>query len=389
MKKTKVYRDRIICLLFSLFLLMVLELASRTFFPHKDRMAEILSILKQDPQLFWRQKANLNVDFQSSKVKTNSFGLRGNEFKKTKDKDTFRIVCLGASPTFGWGVGQDQTYPYKLETLLGEKYPGRNIEVINAGNIGYSSYQGLMFFKDYILGLSPDLITISYVINDVDKHRFYRSDGRSDKELEPKNRFLVWTENILDNSNLYKLLKGAILNSQGLAAKYFSRGGSGVYLEKHRVSAKDYRENLNKFIEAAGNNNSDIVMVVMPVNLPSGETTAGALSSKDLYCKGVLAEKKGNFEDAKKYFQEAKEMELYQCSHLGKDYNNIMREVAGERNIAVVDIAATFENVQRVSGIYLFLDPSGDTIHPNAIGHKLISRQVYDVLIKYGFMEDR
>lgn len=420
-EKTNSYREKIVCLFFSLFLFLALELTSRLIFPYQDQMREILQLLEQDSGLIWRQKSNLDREFQDVRVRTNLLGLRAKEFKKEKPKDTLRIICLGASPTFGWGVNQEQAYPQRLAAILKERYQNKNIEVINAGNIGYSSHQGLNFFKSDILRLSPDLITISYVINDVDKHRFYRSDGRSDIELAPKNRVFIYLENILDNSNLFKLLKSAIANSRGLAGKYFSKGSSGVYLETRRVSAKDYRKNLNSFIRIAKENNIEIVMIAMPVNLPSQKVISESLhrrasgyldkaleyigsnsyelasnelkktlehdpySSKALYYLGICSQKKNELENAKNYFQKAKEAELYQCGWLGKDYNKIMEETAKENNLIFVNIASYFDTIKAGGGEYLFLDPDGDTIHPNTVGHKLIAYKIVTALEKYYF----
>ena len=56
-------------------------------------------------------------------VSTNSLGLRGVEIPE--DGKT-RILCLGDSVTFGWGVKEDETYPARLAQEL-------NVNVINAG----------------------------------------------------------------------------------------------------------------------------------------------------------------------------------------------------------------------------------------------------------------
>ena len=100
---------------------------------------------------------------------------------------------------------------------------------------------------------------------------------------------------------------------------------------------------------------------------------------------GICSEKKNEFASAKNYFQKAKEMELRQCGRLGKEYNNIMRDVAKENNIIAVDIASTFDDISSSGGKYLFLDPDGDTIHPNEAGHRVIASQIYIALEKYHF----
>ena len=49
-------------------------------------------------------------------VTTNSIGLRSPEIRQ--NKPDLRIVCLGDSVTFGWGVPEEDSYPRQLEHLL-------------------------------------------------------------------------------------------------------------------------------------------------------------------------------------------------------------------------------------------------------------------------------
>ena len=50
-------------------------------------------------------------------VSTNSQGFRGPEIPKKKQKR--RILCLGDSVTFGWGVEEEASYPALLRKTLG------------------------------------------------------------------------------------------------------------------------------------------------------------------------------------------------------------------------------------------------------------------------------
>ncbi|MCK5492619.1 MAG: hypothetical protein KAJ14_05875, partial [Candidatus Omnitrophica bacterium] len=137
------YFQKIICFVFAILLCGLIELSVRIIFPGEDELDKILNVLQQDSLLFWRLKPNLNVKFQSVRVETNSLGLRVQDRMNNiaNSKQDFRIICLGASPTFGWGVDIDDAYPSRLERILAEKFNlYRRIEVINAGIIGYTSY---------------------------------------------------------------------------------------------------------------------------------------------------------------------------------------------------------------------------------------------------------
>ncbi|MBZ0290761.1 MAG: hypothetical protein K8I30_24255 [Anaerolineae bacterium] len=97
----------------------------------------------------------------------NSLGYRGSEITIPKPANTFRIVALGSSVTYGTGLQTDETYPAQLQTILREEYGYRNVEVINAGVPGYASWEYVIAFSFRILDLQPDLIIVYENTNDV------------------------------------------------------------------------------------------------------------------------------------------------------------------------------------------------------------------------------
>lgn len=63
-------------------------------------------------------------------------GLRGEG--GARDRSALRILALGDSQTFGFGVRDGETYAAVLERLLRER-TGRPVEVLNAGVPGYGT----------------------------------------------------------------------------------------------------------------------------------------------------------------------------------------------------------------------------------------------------------
>jgi len=53
---------------------------------------------------------NSECAFKGTQVKINSQGLRDYEYKLEKQGNIFRIVTLGDSYTFGWGVELNESY---------------------------------------------------------------------------------------------------------------------------------------------------------------------------------------------------------------------------------------------------------------------------------------
>ena len=72
-------------------------------------------------------------------VTINNKGFRGIDIETRKARNVLRIVCLGASSTFGYGNRDQETYPYYLQTILNADKDKidltrfNSIEVINLG----------------------------------------------------------------------------------------------------------------------------------------------------------------------------------------------------------------------------------------------------------------
>jgi lysophospholipase L1-like esterase len=90
----------------------------------------------------------------------NNHGFRGADFEARKPSGTCRIVCLGASSTFGYLNGDQTTYPYLLGQLIGERVGGRKIEVINAGIPHFTTDNIASALEHEILAYEPDLLTL-------------------------------------------------------------------------------------------------------------------------------------------------------------------------------------------------------------------------------------
>ncbi len=98
----------------------------------------------------------------------NRQGLRGPELAVPKPEGMFRILCLGGSTTFGTGCPADSlSYPARLEQALRRRFPGRPLEVLNAGVPGYTTAESLLWLRELVEPLRPDLVVVYHAVNDL------------------------------------------------------------------------------------------------------------------------------------------------------------------------------------------------------------------------------
>ncbi len=109
-------------------------------------------------------------EFDTS-IRVNSLGYRQDEFKAQKGQG-LRIVVVGDSFTFGYGVEERDSYPRVLERLLAEVRTRNEllpVEVINAGVPAWWTDAYYLYLKEYGLALEPDLILLGlFMGNDID-----------------------------------------------------------------------------------------------------------------------------------------------------------------------------------------------------------------------------
>jgi lysophospholipase L1-like esterase len=130
-----------------------------------------------DPELFWKPTPG----YSAGEVRINRRGTRGPDFLVPKPTGLFRIVLLGDSVTFGFNVPEELSYARRLESSLRESWSRssgspREVEVINAGVIGYTSWQGRKLLERSVGSWDSDLVIVLFGYND------HHSSRASDRE---------------------------------------------------------------------------------------------------------------------------------------------------------------------------------------------------------------
>jgi len=93
-------------------------------------------------------------------IRINSKGLRDREYPYEKPAGTKRLLALGDSMVYGWGVEAEQAATEVLERRLS------GVEVINAGCPGWGTRHHLRFLQDEGIRYQPDVVLLFFCTND-------------------------------------------------------------------------------------------------------------------------------------------------------------------------------------------------------------------------------
>jgi hypothetical protein len=158
----------------SLLGLAMIETALALFYPQGGEP----KIHRFDPEVGYQLEPDIDLvhvwDGHDSvtRIQTNHLGLRGADLPLEKAPGEYRILMLGDSYTFGYGVADQDTFAQVLERRLREAdVAGGRLRVINAGVIGYSTAQAMLQYELYGRRLDPDLVILNvFVGNDVQEN---------------------------------------------------------------------------------------------------------------------------------------------------------------------------------------------------------------------------
>jgi len=119
--------------------------------------------------------------------------LREYAYPLVKPAGSYRILGLGDSFAWGWGVPDNRLVFFKLlECWLRLKNPSRPVEVINASQPGSAASYYQNYLESYGYSLDPDMVLISFNLNDAYiKHASITINKRPAKRPEQEEGFLV------------------------------------------------------------------------------------------------------------------------------------------------------------------------------------------------------
>jgi lysophospholipase L1-like esterase len=97
----------------------------------------------------------------------NQEGLRGPWYEGSGPPDVLRVLCLGDSFTFGWGVEDDQAYPWQLQGLLEAELGSGKAQVANFGSPIFNTVSERAIYAKLARGKRWDAMFLGWYPNDI------------------------------------------------------------------------------------------------------------------------------------------------------------------------------------------------------------------------------
>jgi hypothetical protein len=136
--------------------------------------------------------------------------LRDYDYSIEKPEASYRIIGLGDSFAWGWGVPDNRLTMFKyLECWLNAANRGRHFEVINCAQPGTAVEYYETFLKQYGKEFQPDMVIVVFNLNDpYISHASMVVDRRTEVLLQEQQDWLS------EKSRLYNFIKKRILKKK-------------------------------------------------------------------------------------------------------------------------------------------------------------------------------
>jgi lysophospholipase L1-like esterase len=142
------------------------------------KYAKVLKADNTDTKIQFSHIPNINTKLMGVTVSINSDGFRDREYD-LNEKKVKRIIFLGDSLTFGWGVEKEQTFEELLENYLNTF---DKTQIINFAVGNYNTEQEVNLFIQNYQKYKPNAVVLFYFINDAEEtqqRNIYRVFGES------------------------------------------------------------------------------------------------------------------------------------------------------------------------------------------------------------------
>ena len=122
-----------------------------------------------DPDLPFVHRPNSHARIMGADVSINGLGLRDDRaIAQDKPAGTTRILMLGDSVTFGFGVSLAETASRRLQEQLNAGSPVPRFEVLDSGVGNYNTAMEVAYYLKDGQRLHPDIVVLNFFVNDAE-----------------------------------------------------------------------------------------------------------------------------------------------------------------------------------------------------------------------------
>lgn len=285
----------------------------------------------------------------------NSKGYRGKDFQKNKSIGTTRIIIFGGSSVFDIYQPEGKDWPHLVEQMLKEN-GFSNVEVINAGIPGHNTFDSFGRLFSEVWTLNPDIVILYEAWNDIGWYFTSNSTiQRSVKTYSEYEDVRISYQSVIDKflcecSQLYVRLRGRYYDwKYGIGLEGASKR-INYNAEVTDQSLKQYKINLEMFVDLANNINATPVLV-----------TQARLVDKN------------NTSEEKLIIENQAEMGYATIIKAYEKADEIIKEVSILKKVKVIDAS------KAVSGKMKYFV---DAVHTSSEGSYELAKVVSDYLLK-------
>jgi lysophospholipase L1-like esterase len=250
-----------------------------------------------------------------------TFGLRDNNYQLDKPNNTFRIVLLGDSFTFGHGVEYNESYCKVLEKMLNNKTSKSNTkyEIINLGYSGAGMLEKVESFRQKGVHYHPDLVILQYLSDDI-------TDINDLKEIYDKlvEEYIKNSNEELNKINLWKIKEELALKAWALHMKNLHKKPFKEVFERNVIGPLKSLKNITK--------EENVSVLIVITAYPGIHPTSYEIKS--------------------------------------------LKMIVDEYGWDVINIDEVFSKYKKSNLVI-----SSEDSHPNSFGHKLMAEEIYKKLI--------
>jgi lysophospholipase L1-like esterase len=247
----------------------------------------------------------------------NALGLRGPVPPQQKPAGTRRILYVGDSTAFGFGVPDDEAFWSLATREIAAQHPDQVFEPLVAAAPGYSSYQSRVLV-DRLLPFAPDWVVFYVGAHNDERRRSYYQDA--DIPARAARRKAAWHQ-------LRTLQAGEFLIDR-LGRWMAKRVHRSIWFR--RVPPEAFEANISAMIAAARAAGARPMILVPPLS--------DSLTKR------------------------------YPATPV---YHDILRRVAAEQHVPSVELQPVFAEHDETE-VYR----TGDDVHPSPLGQRLIARAI-------------